>query len=151
MLFGTLLGTQGCASPPPELPKVVGTMADLEEYLQKLLDAEAPDAFLIVEEAETPDHFLQFTVASDAIEMDMPLITHGQQAREQRMWQFCEERALAPRINPGEGGARFLDCYLPRAAGQAGALVMEAFQVVFGTPTEAAVQFSAYGIPEVAP
>jgi hypothetical protein len=126
-----------------------GTLGDVERHLERLLKASDPHAFLVIEVQGTP-HFLQFTASAAAIEMDYPLATQEQQAREAAVGTFCREAGLQFRKTEGSDGTRFLDCDLPHDAASAATLVRRALEDLFGASSTSQLLFSGDGLPRVA-
>jgi hypothetical protein len=129
--------------------EAVGTFADLERQLDRLVRAKDPHAFLVIEVQDTP-HFLQFSAGPEAIELDYPLITAEQRKREGAFRRFCTGAGLTLRDTTGSDGSRFLDCDLPRDVGAAAATVRRALQDLFGASATTRLLFRGDRLPAVA-
>jgi len=137
----------GACSPQVSPQIVTGTVVDLPVQIQRLLAAPPEGgAILIVALADSSEDFIQFAVAESVIELDHPLVTDRQQARETAVRKALEQAGCEPKVNLGTGGARFLDCYLPRSAGVVarvgGSVLRDVFLVEDSTP----LVFTSYGL-----
>jgi hypothetical protein len=105
---GGVVSTPACQQ--AELRDVVGRLADIESHLRQL--AASPDAFLIIE-AGPNDAFVQIKYSRDGFELDHPLATPAQRARESQFRAFCAQHQVRLQESRGTDGTVFLDCYLP--------------------------------------
>lgn len=107
-----------CAPAPAHEPEqAVGTIEDLPHFLERLLQADpSMNPILIVQVGDVRDRFIQFAAHETEVELDHPLVTDAQKGREQAGRAALVEVGCEPKVNPGSGGTRFLDCYLPRSA-----------------------------------
>jgi hypothetical protein len=121
-----------------------GTVADLDAYIQKLLNAPSGSS-LIIEVSELADRFLQFTAGPDAIQIDHPLITAEQIQREQALRRILEAAGLTPYETRGSDGSRFLDCDMPPHETEAAILVRGLPQSLFGVDSSSELRFFGNG------
>lgn len=114
MVLGTLVGA--CSGGTEESPQSAeGTIEDLSEYLQWLLNADpVSNPILVIQVAGAEDQFIQYSVGEDSVQLDHPLITEQQQKREEQVREALIETGCLPEVNVGSDGSRFLDCELPR-------------------------------------
>lgn len=114
----SLLPLTGCSDRGARLPETTGGWEDIDGYIARLVAAE--DYAVLVVDAGEPGAFLQFSSVADTVQLDFPLITDAQKAREASIRQFLKNRDLPAVINPGTAGGRFLDCDLPADPPDAG-------------------------------
>jgi hypothetical protein len=123
----------------------VGTASDLPLHLRRL--KEAPQgAFLIVEVGGLDDAFLQFSAGPGVIQMDHPLITKLQAAREQEFRVACAAIGRVPYESPASDGSRFLDCDLPDDPLAAAADVRRVLEVLFRVQLSTPLNFVGEGL-----
>ena len=143
MLLG-LLPLTSCSDRSARLPETPGGWEDIDGYVARLVAAE--DYAILIVDAGGPDAFLQFSASSDTVQLDFPLITDAQKAREASIRQFLEDRDLPAVINLGTDGSRFLDSDLPADTKLVSRVTREAFREIFGVGESARFTFSAQGL-----
>ena len=111
------------------------------------LAAGMSDAFLVIEIAP-PDDFVQLSWSTDGFQLDHPLVTPSQRAREQRFRAFCTTIGREAADNPGTDGSQFLDCDLDADPTKAAAQVVSAIRALFGRTDQ--LRFSGHGLANVA-
>ena len=91
-----------------EIPKIQGSLKDIEENLSKLMVSNNDHAFLIVEVFGTED-FIQFSRDHKGVQLDFPLVTDRQKKMEEKIRQSAKNQNIAIIENKGSDGSRFLD------------------------------------------
>jgi len=91
-----------------EIPKIKGSLNELEENISKLMGSNNDNAFLIVEVSGTED-FIQFSGDDKGVQLDFPLVTERQKEMEAQIRQSAKNQNLAIIENKGSDGSRFLD------------------------------------------
>lgn len=91
-----------------EIPKIQGSLKDLEANLSKLMGSNNDHAFLIIEVSGTED-FIQFSGDDKGVQLDFPLVTDRQKEMEAQIRQSAKNQNLAIIENKGSDGSRFLD------------------------------------------
>lgn len=91
-----------------EIPKIQGSLKELEENLSKLMGSNNDHAFLIIEVSGTED-FIQFSGNDKGVQLDFPLVTDRQKELEAQIRQSAKNKNLLIIENKGSDGSRFLD------------------------------------------
>ncbi len=120
-------------------------MAQLSEYISRLLASPNGVGTLVIQVVDA-EPFLQFTGGHAGVQVDFPLITPLQRARESRIRQFLEARHLHIRSTFGSDGGAFIDVELPPNGPALTDIVKAAFLEVFEVPPSARLQFAHEGI-----
>lgn len=91
-----------------EIPKIQGSLKNIEENLSKLMSSNNDHAFLIIEVSGTED-FIQFSGDDRGVQLDLPLVTDRQKEMEAQIRQSAKNQNLVIIENKGSDGSRFLD------------------------------------------
>lgn len=129
---------------PTPLAKATGGFHDLERYLRGLKLADNPDAFLVVTATDSED-FIQFKHAEESFEIDFPLVTDHQRAREDRIRSAAAHLGLRLVEREPEPGYRFLDLYTDSDSTDAASIVESLFERVFSVPPSHNLDFEWTG------
>ena len=121
-------------------PDQQGSRSGLETHLAALMRSAAPEAFLIIEIAGTPD-FLQFTATESMVQLDLPLITERQALLEPKLRAIAQELDLELYENKSSAGDRFLDIDLHGTAAEIAPKVQEIFHRLYDVESETALHF----------
>jgi len=124
----------------------IGTVADIAVHIRRLLDAPAGGA-LIIELVGAEDAFLQFTAGPNQVQIDHPLITPQQMARENALRETLSALGLTPYETVGSDGARFLDADCPRDAVGAAILVQRILSSLFQVDHSTQLRFVGNDLP----
>ena len=130
----------------PASSVALGTVADVSMHIQRLLDA-PEGSWLIIELTEADDAFVQLSASPDEIQIDHPLITADQVAREDGLRKVITAAGLTPYETRGSEGSRFLDCDVPRDAARATIVVQRILESLFGSDSSTEVRFIGEGLP----
>lgn len=138
--IGLVAGLVAACGSSQDLPVAeVGTWNDIESFVQRLVSADGY-AILVIDAGGTED-FIQFSGEGGRVQMDFPLVTTAQQAREAEIRAFFERRQLPLVVNVGSNGARFLDSDLPADPQALSDLTKAAFREVFHVDESAQFRF----------
>ena len=128
------------AAPQADTPDHQDRLSDLETHLAALMRSAAPDAFLIIEIAGTPD-FLQFTATESMVQLDLPLVTERQALLEPKLRAIAQELDLELYESKGSGEDRFLDIDLHGTAAEIAPTVQEVLRRLYEVESERALHF----------
>ena len=135
-----------CASQPSQ-QVVDGTMEDLPAHLDRLLAVPVENSpILIISLEGSESDFIQFSVGDDEVELDHPLVSSRQQAREATLRRSLQDAGCEPVINVGTNGARFMDCYLPRSSDEVLRVTTAVLRDLFAVENATPLVFTSYGI-----
>ena len=141
VLLGALIG--GCSEGDRER-SMTGVSSDMVTAINRLLEAEASDAFLVVSIRSTGD-FIQFTAIPGTVQMDFPLITRRQQELRSKFEEACSALGLVQSVNSGSDGADFLDYDISGSPESIASAVREVLRGVFGVESDSELAFEASG------
>jgi hypothetical protein len=100
---------------------------------------------LIIAVQGTED-FVQFSASEASVQMDFPLVTAAQQAREEAVRTFFEARSMPIVENRGLDGSRFLDVELGGDPEVIAEITREVLAEVFGASPADSLQFDGQGL-----
>jgi hypothetical protein len=136
-LFGGLIA--GCYQSESLPISEVGTWGDVETYVERLVAADG-HAILVIEVMDS-EKFIQFSADSGVVQMDFPLVTPEQQAREERIRGFFAQRELSLVENIRTDGSRFLDCDLAAGPDVIARLTHEVLREIFDVSEDVQLRF----------
>ena len=137
--------SSGCGASDGFEYEATGSMADIEAHIERLIAGAETGPVLVIQVVNSPD-FIQFSAAPRVVQIDFPLVTPEQRAREGQIRAFFMARDLEIIENYGSDGTRFLDVDLRATAAGVASLTAQAFVELFGTPSDAALNFSGDGL-----
>ena len=130
--------------PPPFQYSGAGELSRIRPHLEALLTNPKNLATLIIQ-AVDGEEFVQFTGGIGGVEMDFPLITEPQRAREAAIRRFITEHGHRVRVTFGSDGSQFLDIDLPADASMIAKLTERVFTDLFGLSSSITLRFTGEG------
>ena len=119
--------------------KISGRIDDVEQNIAQLMKSDNEQAFLVIGTSEN-DEFIQFTPYEDGVQLDFPLITKRQEAREAQFKQIAKELKLKVIENEGTDGSRFLDIDLNGTAAEISQTVKIFLRKLYGLNDSSIIQ-----------
>ena len=130
---------------PKQLPVAHGSLADLHSYVGRLIRSPNSGGTLVIQ-IRGAEAFIQFTGGSSGVEMDFPLVTPDQKAREPIIRAFCDRYHLRLRVSFGTDGSGFLDVDLAPDVGMISTVVRAAFAEIFDVREPMTVDYLSAGL-----
>jgi hypothetical protein len=132
------------ACAPSESESFVGGWDDVDEYVRRL--ANAPEYGVLIIGVQGSEDFVQFSASDESVQMDFPLVTVAQQAREAAMRAFFEARDTPIMENHGSDGERFLDVELSGDPERIAEVTRDVLADVFDATPADRLHFDGHGL-----
>ena len=123
-----------------EIPKIQGSLNELEEHISKLMGSNNDNAFLIVEVSGTED-FIQFSGDDKGVQLDFPLVTERQKEMEAQVRQNAKNQKLAIIENKGSDGSRFLDIDIDGSPSKIAEISKDLLMNIYGVNESSTLMF----------
>jgi hypothetical protein len=123
-----------------EIPKIQGSLKDIENNLNKLMSSNNDHAFLIVEVSGT-ENFIQFSGGDKGIQLDFPLVTDHQKEIEAKVRQRAKDQNLVIIENKGSDGSRFLDINIDDSSSKIAEIVKSLLKNIYGVSESSKLMF----------
>jgi hypothetical protein len=143
-LGATLGALAGCGQTGDSLQTTIGSRDDIDGYIDRL--ASSPDYGILIITVEGTGEFVQFSASDGAVQVDFPLVTSSQRARESAIRKFFEARGVSVVENRGSDGSTFLDAEFRSNPRLVAALTRAVLAEVFGAGEGARLRFESSGL-----
>jgi hypothetical protein len=97
-----------CTKKSDDHGKIIGSLKDIENKINLLMNGNNEQSFLVIEISGTGD-FIQFTGDKKGVQLDFPLLTENQKRMESKIRSIAKDQSLTVVENKGTDGNKFLD------------------------------------------
>jgi hypothetical protein len=123
-----------------EIPKIHGSLKDIESHISKLMNTDKDYAFLIIEISGT-DNFIQFSGDNESVQLDFPLATDRQENLESKFKQVAKQHNLDVVKSNGTDGMRFLDINMHGSPSEVAKASISFMEGLFGVSENTEIDF----------
>ncbi len=123
-----------------EIPKIHGSLKDIETHLRKLMNSDNDYAFLIIEISGTDD-FIQISGDKKSVQLDFPLATDRQKNLESKFKQIAKQHNLDVVNSNGTDGTRLLDINMHGSPSEVAKASIRFMKGLFGVSENTEIDF----------